>query len=77
MPVEETAEKTTGRTKRNDIDVAPLSGWTQGPEDNDNYGIQVGTNPFINVKPTNQNKLSPKPTNIKINIGSVDLKSKN
>lgn len=74
MPVEEKAEKTTGRTKRNDIDVAPLSGWTQEPEDDDNYGIRGGTNPFINVKPINQNKLSSKPTNIKINIGSVDSK---
>ena len=73
MPVEEMAEKTTGRTKRNDIDVAPLSGWNQGPEDDDNYGIRVGTNPFINLKPRNQNKLSPKPTNIKIHIASVDL----
>ena len=74
MPVEENPEKaesllvTTSRTKRNDIDVAPLRGWGPEQEDDDNYGLQLRIKPTINVDATNQGKLSARPANIKINV---------
>ena len=83
MPVEENPEKaesllvTTSRTKRNDIDVAPLRGWGPEQEDDDNYGLQLRIKPTINVDATNQGKLSARPANIKINVSNAEGKSRN
>ena len=77
MPVEENPENldslfmTTGRTKDNDIEVAPMRGLGSGPSsEEDNHGVRLRVRPAVNANSQTQPKLPRRPA-ITIDVSDI------